>query len=83
LVIHVCPVWFKENKWLEYSVEKDATLCFVYYLFKDRTKCPGRDTFVNGGWRNWHIKSRLRKHIGAVNSAHAEAQENMIGSLHL
>jgi hypothetical protein len=30
-----CPVWFKENQWLEYSVEKDAAFCFVCYLFKD------------------------------------------------
>ena len=28
---HFCPVWFKENKWLEYSVEKDAAFCFVCY----------------------------------------------------
>jgi hypothetical protein len=44
-------------------------------LFKDRTKCPGGDTFVNGGWQNWNLKSRLKKHMGAINSAHAEAQE--------
>ena len=30
---------------------------------------------MNGGWRNWLLKSRLRKHIGAINSAHTEAQE--------
>ena len=24
-----CPVWFKQNKWLEYSVERDAAFCFV------------------------------------------------------
>ena len=26
------PVWFKENKWLEYSVEKDAAflLCLLF-----------------------------------------------------
>ncbi|KAG2581312.1 hypothetical protein PVAP13_6KG086376 [Panicum virgatum] len=70
-----CPVWFKQNKWLEYSVERDAAFCFVCYLFKDKRKCPGGDTFVKGGWRNWHLKSRLKKHMGTVSSAHAEAQE--------
>ena len=30
---------------------------------------------MNGGWRNWNLKSRLKKHIGGVTSAHAEAQE--------
>ena len=70
-----CPAWFKQHKWLEYSVERDAAFCFVCYLFKDKTKCPGGDTFVKDGWRNWHLKSRLKKHMGTVSSAHAEAQE--------
>ncbi|WVZ87717.1 hypothetical protein U9M48_034312 [Paspalum notatum var. saurae] len=70
-----CPAWFMEFKWLEYSVDKDAAFCFVCYLFKDKTKCPGVDTFVEEGFRNWNLKSRLTRHVGAITSAHAEAQE--------
>jgi hypothetical protein len=68
-----CSIWFKEYLWLEYSVEKDAVFCLVCYLFKDRTKCPSVDKFVNGAWRNWNQKSRLKTHMGAISSAHAEA----------
>jgi hypothetical protein len=68
-----CRVWFKEFPWIEYSVEKDAAFCFVCYLFKDRTKSPGGDSFVKNGFRNWNMKPRLKKHEGSVSSAHAEA----------
>ncbi|XP_048566553.1 zinc finger MYM-type protein 1-like [Triticum urartu] len=70
-----CPTWFKDYKWLEYSVQEEAAFCFVCYLFKDKTKSPGGDAFVNGGFNNWNLKARLKRHIGAVSSAHAEAQE--------
>ena len=43
------PNWFDEFKWLEYSVQKDAAYCFVCYLFKDRSKFPGEDAFVEDG----------------------------------
>jgi hypothetical protein len=69
-----CHVWFKEFPWIEYSVEKDVAFCFVCYLFKDRTKCPCGDSFVKYGFRNWNMKSKLKKHEGGVSSAHAEAQ---------
>ncbi|XP_052155489.1 uncharacterized protein LOC127773465 [Oryza glaberrima] len=69
------PKWFSEFKWLEYSVHRDAAYCFVCYLFKDSTNNHGGDAFVNGGFRNWNIKSRFSKHAGAVNSAHCEAEE--------
>ncbi|EEE62911.1 hypothetical protein OsJ_17716 [Oryza sativa Japonica Group] len=69
------PKWFFEFKWLEYSVHRDAAYCFVCYLFKDSTNNHGGDAFVNGGFRNWNIKSRFSKHAGAVNSAHCEAEE--------
>uniref|UniRef100_A0ACD5T8V5 Uncharacterized protein n=1 Tax=Avena sativa TaxID=4498 RepID=A0ACD5T8V5_AVESA len=46
------PGWFAEFPWIEYSVEKDAAFCFVCYLFKDKTKCPDRDSFVKDGFRN-------------------------------
>jgi hypothetical protein len=67
--------WFNEFKWLEYSVEKDAAYCFVCYLFKDSNKFAGGDAFIDEGWRNCNLKSRLYRHAGAINSAHSEAQE--------
>jgi hypothetical protein len=70
-----CLAWFKQCKWIEYSVERDVIFYFVCYLFKDKTKCLGGDTFVKDGWQNWHLKSRLKKHMGAISSAHAKAQE--------
>ena len=70
-----CPSWFKDYKWLEYSVDKEAAFCFVCYLFKDKTKSPGGDSFVKGGFRNWNMKARLTRHVGDVSSAHVEAQE--------
>nr|XP_020188341.1 zinc finger MYM-type protein 1 [Aegilops tauschii subsp. strangulata]XP_020188342.1 zinc finger MYM-type protein 1 [Aegilops tauschii subsp. strangulata] len=69
------PSWFKDYKWLEYSVDKEAAFCFVCYFFKDKTRCPGGDAFVKKGFNNWNMKSRLKKHEGEVFSAHAEAQE--------
>ncbi|XP_057247350.1 uncharacterized protein LOC104893473 [Beta vulgaris subsp. vulgaris] len=67
--------WFDKYDWLEYSVEKDATFCFVCYLFKDKTSYPGGDSFVNGGFRSWNKPDRFKKHIGGINSAHNQAQE--------
>jgi hypothetical protein len=69
------PMWFDEYKWLEYSVDKDAAFCFFCYLFKDSSKFAGGDAFVDGGFRNWNMKSRIRRHIGNINSAHSEAEE--------
>jgi hypothetical protein len=43
------PDWFAEFTWLEYSVKKDATFCFVCYLFKHKSYSSGGDAFVNGG----------------------------------
>ncbi|WVZ80661.1 LOW QUALITY PROTEIN: hypothetical protein U9M48_028119 [Paspalum notatum var. saurae] len=67
------PKWFDEFKWLEYSVHKDAAYCFVCYLFKDGDH--GKDVFVNEGFRNWNMKDRIRRHAGAIDSAHCEAEE--------
>ena len=66
---------FCEFKWLEYSVDKDAAFCFVCYLFKDSTKFVGGDAFVDGGFRNWNMKARIKRHAGNINSAHSEAEE--------
>jgi hypothetical protein len=69
------PKWFDEFKWLEYSVNKDAAFCFVCYLFKDSCKFAGGDGFVDGGFRNWNMKARIKRHIGNIDSAHYEAEE--------
>jgi hypothetical protein len=42
------PDWFHEFRWLEYSVEKDVTFCFVCYLFKHKFNSSGGDAFVSG-----------------------------------
>ena len=47
-----CGAWFIEFPWIEYSVEKDRAFCFVCYLFKDKTRCPGGDAFVKKGFNN-------------------------------
>jgi hypothetical protein len=53
------PVWFKEYKWLEYSIEKDAAYCLNCYLFKP---CFGNqvrgDSFVTEGFSNWKKKKK-------------------------
>ncbi|KAG2589277.1 hypothetical protein PVAP13_5NG370481 [Panicum virgatum] len=69
------PKWFDEFKWLEYSMHTGAAYCFVCYLFKDSSKYPGGDAFANEGFRNWNMKCRIRRHVGAINSAHNEAEE--------
>jgi hypothetical protein len=69
------PKWFDEFKWLEYNIDKDAAYCFVCYLFKGGNKFAGGDSFINGGFRNWNMKARFRKHAGEINSAHSEAEE--------
>ena len=72
------PDWFGEFTWLEYSVEKDAAFCFVYYLFKHKTNSSGGDAFVSGGFRNWHMKKRITKHCGSKTSFHKMALERYI-----
>ncbi|KAL6648571.1 hypothetical protein ACP70R_012795 [Stipagrostis hirtigluma subsp. patula] len=67
--------WFDEFGWLEYSVELDAAFCFVCYLFKHKINCAGGDAFVDGGFRNWHMRKRIEKHTGAMTSYHNVAQD--------
>ncbi|KAG2567586.1 zinc finger MYM-type protein 1-like isoform X1 [Panicum virgatum] len=69
------PDWFHQFRWLEYSVQKDTAFCFVCYLFKHKLNSSGGDAFVTTGFRNWHMKSRITKHCGSVNSFHNMAQE--------
>lgn len=64
-------IWFHKYPWIEYSVDKDATFCFVCYLFG---KESGK--FVTGGWHNWNVGSKaLDKHVGGTSSDHNFAQE--------
>jgi hypothetical protein len=69
------PKWFDEFNWIEYSVQRDAAYCFVCYLFKDTCNFAGGDAFVNEGFRNWNMKRRIRKHVGAIDSDHSKAEE--------
>ncbi|KAK8570921.1 hypothetical protein V6N13_103318 [Hibiscus sabdariffa] len=59
----------KHESWLEYSVEKDATFCFVCYLFKDDNTAGG-DAFVGSGFRAWNRTNAFVKHVGGHMSAH-------------
>ena len=77
------PDWFDEFRWLEYSVEKDAAFCFVCYLFKHKLNSSGGDAFVNGGFRNWHMKKRLSRHCGSMTSLHKMALERYNSFIHL
>jgi hypothetical protein len=56
--------WFDEYNWLEYSVELDDAFCFVCYLFNHQINCSGGDAFVDKGFRDWHMKKRINKHVG-------------------
>jgi hypothetical protein len=52
--------WFKDNPWLEYSVDKDAAYCFYCYLFKQpRPENYGIDAFTVIGFRNWKDGHKL------------------------
>jgi hypothetical protein len=69
------PAWFKEYKWLEYSILKDAAYCLYCYLFKlDIGKQVGGDSFVTEGFSNWKKKEKIEGHVGAHNSAHNQAR---------
>jgi hypothetical protein len=59
------PVWFKEYKWLECSVEKDAAYYLYCYLFKpDFGNQVGEDSFVTEGFSNWKKKEMIEVHVG-------------------
>ena len=48
--------WYVGRKWLEYSIDKDASFCFYCYLFrwKDVGKEGGGETFVTKGVKLWN-----------------------------
>ena len=69
------PVWFKEYKWLEYSVLKDAVYCLYCYLFKPDIGNQARgDAFVIEGFSNWKKKEKIEGHVGAHSSAYNQAR---------
>ncbi|XP_021719880.1 zinc finger MYM-type protein 1-like [Chenopodium quinoa] len=68
--------WFDKYDWLEYSVEKDATFCFVCYLFKDKVdSMAANDCFIKGGFRGWNKIGRFNIHVGGLGSLHNLAYE--------
>jgi hypothetical protein len=72
------PDWFDEfGSWLEYSKEKDKAYCFCCFLFRDRgnKKEAGYEAFVVNGWDSWHMKARLKDHVGGVGSIHNQAMK--------
>jgi hypothetical protein len=44
-------------------------------LFKDSNKFASGGAFIDEGFRSWNTKSRIRKHVGKINSAHSKAEE--------
>ena len=68
--------WFKQYKWLEYSIEKDDAYCLYCYLFKlDFGNQLKGDLFVTEEFSNWKKKERIEVHIGAHNSVHNQARQ--------
>jgi hypothetical protein len=45
-----------------------------WWVFKDSGDAGG-DAFIDGGFQKWHMKSRIRNHVGAIDSLHNEAEE--------
>ena len=43
--------WYKNYKWLEYSVQKDAAFCYPCRFFATTTRSA--DTFTRTGFRDW------------------------------
>jgi hypothetical protein len=69
------PVWFKEYKWLEYNILKDAAYCLYYYIFKlDIGKQARGDLFITEGFSNWKKKEKIEGHVGAHNSGHNQVR---------
>ena len=66
--------WYVNRKWLEYSIDKDASFCFYCYLFgwQDVGKQGGCETFVTKGFKLWNQVAKLDSHVGGVNSAHRD-----------
>lgn len=74
--------WFKEFRWLEYSVKVNKAFCLCCYLFRDNVeKHGGNDAFVVNGFNCWNKKESLYQHVGNVDSYHNRAlqkRENLL-----
>nr|XP_051178678.1 uncharacterized protein LOC127293152 [Lolium perenne] len=78
------PDWFDEyGSWLEYSELKDKAYYFCCFLFRDRgsKKEAGYEAFVVNGWNSWHMKARLKDHVGDVDSVHNQAMKKCVDLL--
>jgi len=47
--------YFKEYQWLEYSMKKDAALCFPCKIFVRAS--VNEDTWTKNGFKNWQKAS--------------------------
>ncbi|XP_027768641.1 zinc finger MYM-type protein 1-like isoform X1 [Solanum pennellii] len=76
------PNWFKDRKWLEYSITKDVAFCLCCYLFKNEYESRGNvvdAAFTKTGFRAWNkATERFRAHIGDVNSIHNKCFNKML-----
>ncbi|XP_022683463.1 zinc finger MYM-type protein 1-like [Setaria italica] len=54
------------------KMKRDA---FPQHDCGDNCKFPGGDAFVVEEFRNWNMKKRIHRHVGAIDSAHSEAEE--------
>ncbi|XP_015087076.1 zinc finger MYM-type protein 1-like [Solanum pennellii] len=76
------PDWFKDRKWLEYSITKDAAFCLCCYLFKNEYESRGDvvdATFTKTGFRAWNkATERFRAHVEDVNSIHNKCFNKML-----
>ncbi|XP_012855091.1 PREDICTED: zinc finger MYM-type protein 1-like [Erythranthe guttata] len=59
--------WYKDNDWLEYSIEKEVVFCLPCYLYYNGTS---NSAFVIEGLRCWNLKNKLNTHVGELNSHH-------------
>ncbi|KAL7141933.1 hypothetical protein ABFS83_08G088200 [Erythranthe nasuta] len=59
--------WYKDNDWLECSIEKEAVFCLPCYLCYNGTS---NSAFVIEGFRCWNLKNKLNTHVGELNSHH-------------
>ncbi|XP_015087081.1 zinc finger MYM-type protein 5-like [Solanum pennellii] len=76
------PNWFKDRKWLEYSITKDVAFCLCCYLFKNEYESRGDvvyAAFTKTGFRAWNkATERFRAHVGDVNSIHYKCFNKML-----
>ncbi|KAL7137710.1 hypothetical protein ABFS83_10G111200 [Erythranthe nasuta] len=59
--------WYKDNDWLEYSIEKVVVFCLPCYLCYNGTS---NSAFVIEGFRCWNLKDKLNTRVGELNSHH-------------